>query len=445
MGRPSQSRALGVWMNGMRVGTWRLQARGAEEFEYDPSWLTSERYRPLSLSLPAPAGGGPLRGAIIDNYFDNLLPDNAEMRRRLQARFGTKSLAPFDLLAAVGRDCVGALQLLPEDEAPKNIEVIDGTPLDETGVEQELIRTVSMPGALGQHDDDDDLRISIAGAQEKTALLLHEGSWCRPNGATPSTHIFKLPLGTVGSRQLDLATSVENEWLCLKLLEAFGLPVAQAQIATFGTQKCLVVERFDRALHPSGKFWLRLAQEDMCQATGTPGAQKYEEHGGPGILALASLLRQSEDSGDVERFLKTQVLFWMLRLIDGHAKNFSIALRTGGRFRLTPTYDVLSAWPFIGDGATLIPAQKVKMAMAWSGKNRHYHAEQIMPRHFVETARRCGFADGLVGMLESLVAATPSALERVRAQLPANFPVRVAESVFDGTVASANRLGNLSG
>lgn len=445
MGRPSQSRALGVWMNGMRVGTWRLPARGAEEFEYDPAWLTSERYRPLSLALPAPAGGGPLRGDIIGNYFDNLLPDNAEIRRRLQARFGTKSLAPFDLLAAVGRDCVGALQLLPEGEASKNIEVIDGTPLDEAGVERELIRTVSMPGALGQQDEDEALRISIAGAQEKTALLLHEGRWCRPNGATPSTHIFKLPLGTVGNQQLDLATSVENEWLCLKLLEAFGLPVAHAQMAVFGAQRCLVVERFDRVLHPSGKFWLRLAQEDMCQATGTPGAKKYEEDGGPGILTLASLLRQSEDGGDAERFLKTQVLFWMLRLIDGHAKNFSIALGTGGRFRLTPAYDVLSAWPLIGDGANLIPAQKVKMAMAWSGKNRHYHAAQIQPGHFVETARRCGFADGLMGMLEGLVVGTRPAVEAVRKQLPENFPERIAESIFNGTLASANRLSGLSG
>lgn len=440
MGRPSRAKAMSVWMNGTRVGTWRLTSRAVDEFEYDQAWVASDRYRPLSLSLPAPAGGGPLRGDNIRNYFDNLLPDSDVIRRRLQDRFRTDSLSPFDLLAAVGRDCVGAIQLLPENEAPPNIEVINGIPLDEGGVEHELVRVVSTD-ARGQRDDEDDaLRISIAGAQEKTALLWHDGRWCRPMGATPSTHIFKLPLGTVGGRKLDLETSVENEWLCLKLLEAFGLQVAEAEMKVYGSQKCLVVKRFDRVLHSSGRFWLRLAQEDMCQATGTPGVRKYEEDGGPGILQLATLLRQSDDPDDVERFLRTLVIFWMLRAMDGHAKNFSIALRAGGRFSMTPAYDVLSAWPVMGHGANLIPHQKAKMAMAWIGKNRHYHADRIQPRHFLETARQCGFADGLIGMLSDLAETSTGAVEELRAQLPPKFPEHVANSVFTGVLASTEEL-----
>ena len=439
MGRPSRAKAMRVWMNGMRVGTWRLTSRALDEFEYDPAWVASDRYRPLSLSLPAPAGGGPLRGDNIGNYFDNLLPDSDVIRRRLHDRFRTASLSPFDLLAAVGRDCVGAIQLLPENEEPLDIEVIDGIPLDDAGVEHELVRAVS-PAVRGQQDDDEAPRISIAGAQEKTALLWHDGRWCRPKGATPSTHIFKLPLGTVEGRKLDLETSVENEWLCLKLLEAFGLKAAEAKMKVFNSQKCLVVKRFDRVLHSSGRFWLRLAQEDMCQATGTPGVRKYEEDGGPGILELATLLRQSDNPNDVEQFLKTQVIFWMLRAMDGHAKNFSVALRAGGRFSMTPAYDVISAWPVMGHGPNLIPHQKLKMAMAWIGKNRHYHADSIQPRHFIETAKQCGFADGLAGMLSDLAATAARAVEKVRTQLPARFPEHVAGSVFTGILGSAEKL-----
>ena len=441
MGRPSLARALDVWMNGSHVGTWRVPAHGADEFTYAPAWRASPLYRPLSLSLPAPSSNAPLRGALVVDYFDNLLPDNDAIRRRIQGRFHSASLAPFDLLAQVGRDCVGALQLVPEGEAPPPIGAIEGTPLEEAQVERELRRVVTTPGALGQRDgEEDELRISIAGAQEKTALLWHQGRWCRPHGATPSTHIFKLPLGLVGGRRLDLGHSVENEWLCLRLLAAFGLPVAQAHIATFGAQKCLIVERFDRRLADSGAYWLRLAQEDMCQATGTPGMRKYEVDGGPGMVDIAGLLRFSDDASDVERFLKTQVLFWMLRATDGHAKNFSITLKAGGRFSLTPAYDVISTWPLIGRGPNRLALQEVKMAMAWQGKNRHYRAEEILPRHFIDTARRCGYAR-MPRLLTELAAMTGPAIEQVRAQLPAAFPAQVAEAVFKGLAGAGEKLG----
>jgi len=104
-------------------------------------------------------------------------------------------------------------------------------------------------------DDDGALRISIAGAQEKTALLRHEGQWRLPTGATPTTHIFKLPLGLVGHLKLNMQDSVENEWLCMHLLRAYGLPVADCEIARFGDQPVLIVERFDRRFAP-GRHWL---------------------------------------------------------------------------------------------------------------------------------------------------------------------------------------------
>ena len=117
--------------------------------------------------------------------------------------------------------------------------------------------------------------------RRKTAFLKHQGKWCRPIGSTPTTHIFKLPLGLVGNRQADMRTSVENEWLCARIVAAFGLPIANCEIDEFGTHKVLMVERFDRTLHSSGKYWLRLMQEDFAQATGTPWHRKYQADGGP--------------------------------------------------------------------------------------------------------------------------------------------------------------------
>src|SRR5215207_1243033 len=122
MGRRSHSQALSVWANGERVGAWRIPARGEPELVYDPAWMASAAGRPLSLSLPLAARG--LKGQVVNSYFDNLLPDSRAIRERLATRFGTASTDAFALLQAVGRDCVGAIQLLAEDEAPAELRQI---------------------------------------------------------------------------------------------------------------------------------------------------------------------------------------------------------------------------------------------------------------------------------------------------------------------------------
>ena len=283
MGRPSHSRALAVWINGQRVATWRMPARNAAELHYDASWVSAPQGRPLSLSLPFQPGNLPLRGDIVTHYFDNLLPDSEPIRRRLAQRYRSASTGAFDLLQQLGRDCVGAVQLLGEDESPVGYDRIEGDVLSEAQIERLLQRLVAAPGAMGmQEDSEDDLRLSIAGAQEKTALLWHQNQWVLPRGATPTTHIFKLPMGRVGNEgRLDMSTSVENEWLCLRILAAFGLRVPRAAILRFGQQKMLGVERFDRRLHPSGDWWIRLPQEDFCQVRGLPPQPQVRERRRP--------------------------------------------------------------------------------------------------------------------------------------------------------------------
>lgn len=124
MGRKSHTRALSVWANGQRVGTWRIPPHSPMELQYDKDWMASAAGRPLSLSLPFGIDTSPLKGERVRNYFDNLLPDNDNIRRRLATKYQTASTDPFDLLEAIGRDCVGAVQLLKEDEAPRTSTVL---------------------------------------------------------------------------------------------------------------------------------------------------------------------------------------------------------------------------------------------------------------------------------------------------------------------------------
>jgi serine/threonine-protein kinase HipA len=424
-------------MNGERVGTWTVRPKGDNEFAYAESWLHSESVRPVSLSLPLRPASQPYHGDVVLAYFDNLLPDAKVIREHMKRRLKAASTRPFDLLVEAGRDCVGAVQLLPPGEEPKGYNKIEGVPLTPRRIEMHLGHLKG--GPLGQLDEDE-FRISLAGAQEKTALLFHQGKWMQPKGATPTTHILKLPIG-VAPRGIDLTTSVENEWLCGRILDAYGIPVAKTEIKHFGAEKALVVERFDRRPSEDKSWIIRLPQEDFCQATGTPPSNKYENEGGPGIKTILDLLNGSaRPKDDRANFLRTQILFWMLCAIDGHAKNFSIYLEQGGGYRLTPLYDVLSAYPVLGKKANQLSPNKVKLAMAVEGKSRHYHWNGILRRHWNETARICGYARNAEKIIEELIERTPGAVERVRGALPRTFPLHVAETVLTGLERATQSL-----
>jgi len=438
------SSSLGIWMNGLRVGTWTQTRQGSHQFEYHDAWINSPAARVLSLSLPFTPGNTARKGTVVENYFDNLLPDSEAIRRRLRARFATDSASAFDLLSAIGRDCVGAVQLLPNDAVPGEVRKVESEPLSDLAVEQQLSSTLVGGRVMGQTEEND-FRISIAGAQEKTALLFHKGKWRRPLGTTPTTHILKLPLGLVGGLQADLSDSVENEWLCMQLLQALGFAVPHCEIAHFGRYTVLVVERFDRAWQESqegaaGGWIARLPQEDFCQALGLPSSLKYESDGGPGMRDILRVLDTGANAqADKAAFVKAQIVFWLLAATDGHAKNFSLFHERGGSYRLTPFYDVLSAWPIIGRGKALLDPRKAKLAMAVRAKNPHWKLTEILPRHWDTVARLAGMGDAS-RLIAELVTQAPRAIAKVNRHLPANFPARVSDRIFAGLQAGLRQF-----
>ncbi|WP_404425929.1 type II toxin-antitoxin system HipA family toxin [Nibricoccus sp. IMCC34717] len=420
-------------MNGLRVGTWSV-TRGIHVLTYDSAWVESPAGRPLSLSLPFTLGNEPIRGTKVAHYFDNLLPDADSIRNRLRSRFKTDSAEAFDLLRVIGRDCVGSVQLMPGDEEPSGFDRIEGEPLSERAVEEAIAASLSPARVLGQ-DDAADFRISLAGTQEKTALLYHRGRWRRPLGATPTTHILKLPLGLIGALQVDMKGSVENEFLCSRLMHHMGLPIAKCEILEFGSQKVLSVERFDRRLQDGG--WIaRLPQEDFCQALGLPSSKKYEADGGPGMHDILQVLDASLSATEDKRaFLKAQIVFWHLAATDGHAKNFSLFLERSGRFRLTPFYDVLSAWPVIGRGARAFDPKKVKLAMAVRSKSAHWKLAEIRPSNWDSTARSAGFGNS-EELHHEISQSASKAVEATDRDLPAGFPAEIRDKIFDGFLRS---------
>ena len=366
MGRRAHHQTLHLWANGDYVGRWTVKASGDSELQYDAAWRNSTRGRPVSLSLPFNLQNEPLKGGRVSHYFDGLLPDSDTIRKRVAVRFKTGSSDAFELLSAVGRDCAGALQLLPEGVEPEGPGQVDGIVVDDEAIERHLLDMVN-PGHDGaMPDPHDDFRISLAGAQEKDAFLRWNGKWLKPRGATPTTHIFKLPIG-VGWRE-------------------------KGGLLHIGRQ---------RVAMPAAVQGIRIANSECgdCDIRLTTGARRRALRPCP-------------------------VARW----------------KTAQRFRMTPVYDVMSAYPAIGNGPNQWAERDIRMAMALFGKNRHYLAHNIMRRHFNSTAKKVGYGNDAEPLIQDFIARTPAIVDKVRAELPAGFPEKVADRILGGIRAAAHSL-----
>lgn len=408
-------------MNGKLAGHYRSSPSGGVSFSYAASWLSWDNAFAISRQLPLMAGSQ--SGGSVSAVFENLLPDNDVIRKRIAERSEARSDRAHDLLAAIGRDCVGALQFLPHGEDPGDPFLIQGEVQSEAQI-AETLRNLSI-APLGI-EPGRPFRISLAGAQEKTAYLRQQDQWLQPIGTTPTTHIFKRPLGVIND-QLDLTDSVENEWLCLALARAIGLPTAEAQIACFEDQIVLVVTRFDRRPRAKGGL-LRLPQEDFLQAMGMPSGQKYQQHGGPSMAECFDLLSGSRERFmDQKTFLKTQIFFWMIAAIDGHAKNYSIFIEPDG-YTMTPLYDILSIAP--SHLRNRFRNREVQLAMS-AGRRSQYRLDQIVPRHFDETALVSRVPNPVRAAAFQEIASNGSvAFDAVEAALPDDFPERIAAPIL---------------
>lgn len=431
----TRNRILRILMNGILIGNLEKTSQGGLTFKYDSQWLQTPGARPVSLSLPLV--NQLFSGDVVFNFFDNLLPDNSQIRARIQAKFHVATNQPFDLLASIGRDCVGAIQII-DGEIPRFKKEINFESLNENEIASILRNYQNYP--LGMINAANEFRISIAGAQEKSAFLYHKNKWCRPLRETPTTHIFKLPIGYIPHQHIDLTDSCENEWICSQITEAFGLPVAKSHIMQFEDVKVLVVERFDRKLSQDKSWLMRLPQEDMCQALNISPNLKYQAEGGPGINDIMGLLLGSANPArDRDMFFRSQVLFWLLAAIDGHAKNFSLFINPEGKYHLTPLYDILSAYPLMTKKH--LQKQKIKMAMALNGENNHYHWHNIQRRHFIGAAKSANFsAENAEVILDDMLSKVDVVIDQVSTLLPNKFPKYISQSIFEGMKSIKERL-----
>ncbi|MEN8131863.1 MAG: type II toxin-antitoxin system HipA family toxin [Pseudomonadota bacterium] len=429
MGRKRQGRVLDVYVGSSKVGQYSRTPSGATSFRYDPAWLSSERAFPISLSMPL--SDRIWSGENATSYFDGLLPDDRTVREKIAAREHAESAGIFDLLAVIGRDCVGALRFVPEGLDPGDQTKMAYRPVSDDEIAVRIASLATNP--LGIHADEDDFRISIAGVQEKTAFLRIDNQWQLPIGPTPTSHIFK-PAMKEGPSGADFFDTPWNEWLCLTLCRALGLKTANAEVLLFDDKPVIVVERFDRVWQEGVLY--RLPQEDLCQALGVPPLRKYQSDGGPGIVDVLEFLNGAiAPYEDRLAFMKAQIVFWLLAAIDGHAKNFSIFITPGG-YRLTPLYDVMSGSPYLEP-----PVQKIKLAMGIGDKG-YYRLNQIQLRHFYQTGQKAGLRErDMDSIFSDLTARMDDAIAEAAAlAADAGMPESTAGPILDGASKRAKMI-----
>lgn len=427
-------RKTAVWYERTRVGTLTKATDGGVAFSYDPGWLVSDVAFPVASVLPLTQAEW--KGDPVIAAFDNLLPDaEGELREKIAARVGAEGKDVFSLLSALGRDCVGALQFLPPDEEPA-AQDMDYREVSEAEMVADLKNLAAAPLAMGE---DDDFRISIAGAQEKTAYLRVGGHWAKPRGITPTSHIFKTPMGVLpGPDEIDMSDSVENELFSMTLAREIGLPVAKVEKITLPGQVALAVERFDRVWE--GKTLKRLPQEDICQSLGFPSARKYQKSGGPGIVQIMELLRESDDPvRDRETFFRAQIFYFLIGASDGHAKNFSLQLGRRGRFRLAPLYDILSVAPVVHAGR--LQRKRYRLAMSIGG---HYGIDEIVPCHFDAEGKASGLPrNRALELLAEMTDRLGPAFERATLALTKQVPHSVSDPITSDSMQRAEQIRKL--
>lgn len=339
---PEKDQLLIYWDENI-VGTLDRNAKGRAVFQYAAQWLADDA-RPVSLSLPCQKER--FSPSVTTAFFENLLPEN-ESREILafNNRFDRKDM--FSFLKNFGRDCAGALSILPEGETPdfstgRYIKMTDDLvkALDQIkkSPDQKLLPQVKQA------------RLSIAGAQDKLPVYISGQDFFLPeNPGSATTHIIK-------PENPGFSDLPQNEAFCLALAGRLGLPVPESWLMQLQEHWLFVVERYDRR-QTKGRV-VRIHQEDFCQALACPVQLKYQEGGGPGFKACRRLLDEYlSEEGQAARinFIKMAIFNFLIGNHDAHGKNFSVI--HDDQIQLAPFYDLVSTQAY--------PLLENKFAMAY--------------------------------------------------------------------------------
>ena len=353
---------LNVYLNNNFVGILSKDDNGGLCFQYD-------KKAKLQLSLALPIREEIYLNKDCKGFFNGLLPESEHVRVSIGKKYGINSKNDFSVLNAIGYDCAGAVAFF--EDKPNNLKEyyeIKGNVLSEEELEKYIKELPKKPLASGF-----DKRLSLAGAQDKTAVLKINDKIAIPDDNVPSTHILKPAIK-------GLTETIENEYLCLKVAEKLGIQIPNIQIGQVNDTKYLLIERYDREVKEG--LIKRIHQEDFCQALNIPSAYKYQSEGGVDFKRCIEILkRTTRPAVSIKQFVELMIFNYLIGNNDAHGKNFSILLYDNDEITFAPAYDLLCT--------NIYPELSSKMAMKIGG---YYESDKIYPRHFERMAKDIGIS-----------------------------------------------------
>ena len=399
--------SLVVWLKDQTIGELSRSSRGQLRFQYSESVRAELAGAPV-LSVSMPVRNQPYVGAVPAAYFEGLLPEG-EARRMIAYDLRLDPESTYGLLAALGRDCAGAVCLLVPGEVP-DAALAGARPVAEAEVARRLRDLPVNP--LGV---DRQIRVSLAGMQAKLLVTRTPGGWALP-GTTPSTHILK-PESPVWT------SSVANESFCLEVARRAGLAVTEAEVRRFEDVLVLAVKRYDRVVEAGAVA--RIHQEDFAQSLGLTPGRKYQGTGGASLADCARVLDRWSRVDDRLGLLDMVAVSLAVGNADLHAKNLSLLHGPDHSVRLAPVYDLMST--------AYYPRASQEAAMAVNGRSG---LGDIGWEDLVEEAVAWGLPRRVVtGRMSELADRLPAAVQ-VAAELT-NPPGALADFV----ISNVARLG----
>ncbi|TLX16243.1 type II toxin-antitoxin system HipA family toxin [Rhizobium sp. MHM7A] len=396
---------LSVYLYGVETGRFSQSEDGQIGFAYKPEWIKAAaagKAHPLSISLPF--NEQPAPGAA-EAFIAGLLPDSLKHREILAVELDLgNDPSDMELLAKLGRDCAGALAIVPVGES---LDTGHKPMVEYLGEEQLASYIAALPRRPLLVDEEDGVMLSLAGVNDKAAVVASKNRIGLPKHGFPSTHIIKTDIP-------GLKDSIKVEHFCLRIAESCGQDVPKSEVKVAGDQTFLLIWRYDRRLvaEQSGPRLYRLHQEDFCQATGFRPSRKYERHGGPNWqLCFQLMSRTSDPVRSRETLLDRVILQYLIGNPDAHGKNYSLLYGRSGEVRLAPLYDLNNAEAF----RTNFKSVKPIMAMSIGG---NFDRDTLTMENWEKFADDCGLNPALVTRrLEELAAAIVDNAKAVRQEL----------------------------
>lgn len=303
------------------LGFLSVDDYGTLSFKYNEAYLKSVDATAISVSLPL--SEQEYYGNAAHSFFVGLLPEERELTAIAQA-IGTDPSNEFRLLVELGKETIGGLTIgMPPDNAPSYKKI---------SLEELNARLSSKDKIAPQAYLKDNVRLSLAGAQSKIALLKQGNDFFLPIDGAASNIIIK-PQNTA-YRNL-----VENEFLTMRLASLCGIQVPAHYLIDAKGEIAFGVDRFDRITRNNRLE--RIMQEDFCQALGIMPVNKYEQDGGPGFLQCITLIRTKchIPARDIPRFIDIFIFNFFIGNRDAHGKNFSLG--GSNKPELAPAYDLV--------------------------------------------------------------------------------------------------------